>query len=293
MRYALVVSAVVFILGLFGASNIEAQTCAEIVSRSSGTHKFRGLGERLEILLRPGDAVSSDSDEVEPSTECYPLSLELRWANGRNNGSNFQILVLDGRDQTVYARGLSGFLVGTRRISLTGAEAQQWPGHNLISVPSKIVIQTKPPLALPASLSYSVTWLESSRRSDEREVDSAAEKKAKERTPKALPPEEGTGNQVVGIRSVVRLIGSSRWALVQIELRSAVPLPVREVPLKLRIGDQVFLDELAGEYTGRNLTLSLTPKMFADLEDGAEIKAFYDERESWSFGKLSKSLLAK
>ena len=82
-------------------------------------------------------------------------------------------------------------------------------------------------------------------------------------------------------------------SLVQIELKSATPFPVHDIPLKLRIGERVFVDELAGEYSGRILTLSITPKMFMDLEDGAEIFAFYDDQESWSFGKLWKDRLDK
>jgi hypothetical protein len=55
---------------------------------------------------------------------------------------------------------------------------------------------------------------------------------------------------------------------------------------------------LSGDYTGRTLTLTLTPEMFAELKDGAAIMAFYDKPDGsgstgnnvWYFGRLNKSL---
>ena len=69
------------------------------------------------------------------------------------------------------------------------------------------------------------------------------------------------------------------------------------MPLQLQIGKKVFVDELSGDYTGRKLTLSLTPEMFAELKDGDEIVAFFTQPEQnrvvegdvWHFGKLNKS----
>ncbi|MGH9907313.1 MAG: hypothetical protein ACRD8U_17225, partial [Pyrinomonadaceae bacterium] len=59
------------------------------------------------------------------------------------------------------------------------------------------------------------------------------------------------------------------------------------------------LNELSGDHTGRVLTVSLTPEMFSELEDGAEIVAFFGDSESggpatrdvWNFGRLDKALL--
>jgi len=56
---------------------------------------------------------------------------------------------------------------------------------------------------------------------------------------------------------------------------------------------------LSGDYTGRSLTLTLTPEMFAQLRDGADIVAFFNrpdrsgfaDSDIWYFGKLNKSLL--
>lgn len=104
------------------------------------------------------------------------------------------------------------------------------------------------------------------------------------------------GNEVVGIRSVVRVIGATRMPLVQIELRTNRPFPPRESALQLQIGKRFFLNELTGDPTGRTLTLILTQEMFAELRQGAEIVAFFDKpdrsgfagRDVWHFGMLDK-----
>jgi hypothetical protein len=81
------------------------------------------------------------------------------------------------------------------------------------------------------------------------------------------------------------------------ELKTSRPFPVRDVPLQLQIGKKVFIEELSGDYTGRRLTLTLTPEMFAELKDGDEIVAFFSkpdgngssDQDVWNFGKLSKA----
>ena len=103
-------------------------------------------------------------------------------------------------------------------------------------------------------------------------------------------------NEVVRIHNAVRLIGGSRLPVVQIELKTSRPFPVSDAPLQLQVGKRVFIDELSGDYTGRKLTLSLTPEMFAELADGDEIRAFFGkpegqgsaDRDVWNFGKLKK-----
>jgi len=91
----------------------------------------------------------------------------------------------------------------------------------------------------------------------------------------------------------VRLIGASRLPVVQIELKTSRPFPVKNLPLQLQIGKRVFVDELSGDYTGRKLTLSLTPELFTELKDGDEIVAFFSkpfaEGDVWRFGKLNKN----
>ena len=112
------------------------------------------------------------------------------------------------------------------------------------------------------------------------------------------PENKSNENEIVNIHDSVRLIGATRLSLVQIELKTTRPFPVKDVPLQLQIGERVFVDELSGDYTGRKLTLSLTPQMFAELNDDDDIVAFFGktssiesvEGEVWRFGKLRKSM---
>ena len=105
------------------------------------------------------------------------------------------------------------------------------------------------------------------------------------------------GNEVVSIRNAVRVIGAARMPLVQIELRTRRPFPLKDSALQLQIGKRFFLNELTGDHTGRTLTLTLTQEMFAELEQGSEIVAFFDKPDRsgfagpdiWNFGKLDKS----
>ena len=104
------------------------------------------------------------------------------------------------------------------------------------------------------------------------------------------------GNEVVGIRSAIRVIGATRMPLVQIELKTSRPFPPRDSALQLQIGRRFFLNELTGDHTGRTLMLTLTQGMFAELKQGAEIVAFFVRpdrsgfagRDLWHFGRLDK-----
>ncbi len=107
------------------------------------------------------------------------------------------------------------------------------------------------------------------------------------------------GNSIVGIHSALRIIGSVRQPLIQIEMRTDRPFPVRNAALQLQIGKQFFLNELGGDSSGRGLTVSLSPKAFAELKDDAEVIAFFNSpdrsgafaKEIWYFGRLNKSML--
>jgi hypothetical protein len=107
------------------------------------------------------------------------------------------------------------------------------------------------------------------------------------------------GNVVIGIKNVGRVIGGRRQPLVQMQLRTERPFPAREKALQLQVGKSLFLDELSGDHTGRNLTLTVTPEMFAGLKDGASILAFYGKPDGssssgmdvWYFGTLNKSVI--
>lgn len=277
MRKNLLVPLAVSLLVLsnaYGQEKGEGNVCAELSAQTSATHRFRHVGEKIEIAIR-GDGVSAD---------CEPVALELHWANGRNNGSNFNVTFLDGNNAPIFARQISAFLTGVLHLPLSSFQAQPVYGSSLamISVPTVVTIQAVPPFAAPASLSYTVRRVARDSgavgRSRRQEVESKHE------------------NEVVSIHRVVRLIGSSRLQVVQMELRTSRPFPVRDVPLKLQIGRKVFSDELSGDHTGRKLLLSLAPEIFAELKDGDEIVAFFVKREGsgegevWNFGKLSKSV---
>ncbi|MEP6820037.1 MAG: hypothetical protein ABJA18_10925 [bacterium] len=112
-----------------------------------GSYKFRWQGESFEIPINGDD--------------CQAVALELRWSNGRNNGSNFQVTFLDNDNQSIYTKELSGFLTGNFRFDLAAMEPQPWPGSrsmtSVVSVPARVVIQTVRPFAFPANLSYTIT----------------------------------------------------------------------------------------------------------------------------------------
>ncbi|MGI8732303.1 MAG: hypothetical protein ACR2LM_03250 [Pyrinomonadaceae bacterium] len=107
------------------------------------------------------------------------------------------------------------------------------------------------------------------------------------------------GNVVVGIKRAVRVIGGRRQPLVQVNLTTTRPFPARDSALRLQVGKRFFSDEVSGDHTGRTLTLTLTPEMFEELKDGADIVAFfnrpdrsgYADSDIWWFGRLNKSML--
>jgi hypothetical protein len=156
-----------------------------------------------------------------------------------------------------------GALIADRSILREGAEISisNRDGTQLYSLPER--------LTLPASLKATIS-----------------------------PPVE-EGNTIVGIHSALRIVGSSRQPIIQIEMRTERPFPVRNAALQLQIGKQFFLNELGGDPSGHGLTVSLTPKAFAELKDGAEVIAFYNSpdrsgafaKEIWYFGRLNKSML--
>src|SRR5437879_86055 len=56
------------------------------------------------------------------------------------------------------------------------------------------------------------------------------------------------GNSIVGIHSALRIIGSTRQRLIQIEMRTERTFPVRNAALQLQIGKQFFQNELGGGF---------------------------------------------
>jgi hypothetical protein len=116
-----------------------------------------------------------------------------------------------------------------------------------------------------------------------------------------IKPAVEEGNSIVAIRSTLRIVGSIRERMIEIRMRTDRTFPTRNSALQLQIGKQFFFNELGGDTTGRALTLSLSPRVFATLKDGAEVIAFYNSpnrsgafaSDIWYFGRLNKSMLDK
>jgi hypothetical protein len=114
----------------------------------------------------------------------------------------------------------------------------------------------------------------------------------------SIEPLVEEGNSIVGIHSALRIIGSVRQPLIQIDMRTNRKFPVRNAAVQLQIGKQFFQNELGGDPSGHALTVSLTPKAFAELKDGAEVIAFFNTpdrsgalaKEIWYFGRLNKRM---
>jgi hypothetical protein len=259
----------------YAQEKVGSHICADVPGQTSGTHRFR-VGETIEIALRGEGVAASVRD-------CEPVELKLNWANGRNNGSMFNVTFLDDRNSPIYARQLPGFLPGVVQFPLSSFDTQSGNGASLamISVPAKVTIQAVEPFSAPAVLSYMVTRVG-------RETEAGGRSRRQEEDAKDV-------NEIVSIHSATRLIGASRVSLVQIDLKTSRPFPVKDLPLQVRIGKRVFVDELSGDYTGRKLTLSLTPEMFAELSEGDAVIAFFGKLDGkgadgdvWDFGQLGK-----
>lgn len=269
---------VFLVFGLLCVSIAYGQECPDSELKSSGTLRFRQQEESLQIPIQVAG--------------CETVSFELRWANGRSNGSNFLVTFLDNDRQAIHTRAINGYLYGSYQFPFATLDPRPWYGSgSMISVPSTVTIQAVRPFAVPANISYTVIRIGSKAREKPEKVEQGNVLTGKKGRP---------ANEVVSIHSAVRLIGSSRVPLVLIELKTARPFPVRDTALQLQIGKRLFLNELSGDFTGRTLILSLTPEMFAELQDGSEMVAFFGDpqgRDSsggdkWDFGRLDKKMLS-
>ena len=256
---------------LLCVESIHAQECPDLTD-TVGSHSFRRVGETIEIPIALGD--------------CQPISLEVHWSNGRNNGSLFNLTFLDGNDRTLYTKQISAFLFGRFEFPLEPSQVLSAGGVvSLMAVPSYVTVQAAPPFGLPATLSYRVNRQKVHPRAARRSNGESAD----------ANPEKGERNEVASISNSVRVIGATRQPLVLIKLTTSRPFPPKDSALQLRVGERVFINELSGDFTGRELTLTLTPAMFAELMEGAEIVAFFEgadrDSDSWHFGKLKKGML--
>ena len=133
-----------FAIFLACTASADAQICPDPPPQTSGSHSFRQQGESFDIPISVAD--------------CQTLGLELRWSNGRNNGSNFHVTFLDSDNQAIYTKEISGFLTGSFQFPFATLEPQPSLGSlSLISVPVKVTIEAVRPFAFPATISYRVT----------------------------------------------------------------------------------------------------------------------------------------
>ena len=120
----IMLSVLAAVLSLASASTTPAQRCPDPVPQTSGSHSFRQQGESFEIPITLGN--------------CHPVALELRWANGRNNGANLQVTFLDSADQPILRRSISAFVTGSVQFPFATMENQRWlrAGSVMMSVTS-------------------------------------------------------------------------------------------------------------------------------------------------------------
>src|SRR6266850_6896478 len=126
MRNNLLACLAVSLLFVVSASGQEKEgpLCTDLPGQTSGSVRFRHVGEMVEIPIR-GEAIQ------ESGVDCEPVSLDLHWANGRNNGSNLSVTFLDGTKRPIFARQISAFLIGVLQLPLSSFEAQPVYGSSL------------------------------------------------------------------------------------------------------------------------------------------------------------------
>lgn len=147
-RFAFLIA--LFLIGFgnsYAQDAVRAQECPDPPPQTSGIHRFRQQGESFDIPIILAD--------------CRPVLLELRWANGRNNGSNFHVTFLDSDNQPIYTKEVSGFMTGSFQFPFAMLEPQPWLSAgsmmSVASVPVTVTVQAVRPFAFPASISYTVT----------------------------------------------------------------------------------------------------------------------------------------
>src|SRR5262245_48007046 len=123
----------------------EAQTtpCPDPVPQTAGTHLFRRPNDRFSIPIKIGD--------------CQTVGIDLRWSNGRDNGSNFVVTFLDEYQQPIYTQLIYGFMTGNRDFPFLGNDSQPWFGNGaVLATPTSLTIQAVEPYANPCAISYRI-----------------------------------------------------------------------------------------------------------------------------------------
>jgi hypothetical protein len=95
------------------------------------------------------------------------------------------------------------------------------------------------------------------------------------------------GNQVVSVRSGLKVHGSRQQRIVMIEMRTARGLPIINSVYYAQIGRKFF--ELGGQ--GRRWVVELTDQEFAELKDGDRVAIGIGIVNIAYLGRLNKSML--
>lgn len=128
---------------LVSLDSIYAQECPNPAPDSSGSHSFLRVGETFDIPLSLAD--------------CQSIALDLRWSNGRDNGSVFNLTFFDSKNRVLYSKRIAAFLSGAFEFSLSPIESLASPNNgSVMPTPTRVTIQAGPPFGLPATLSYTV-----------------------------------------------------------------------------------------------------------------------------------------
>ena len=141
VRIAILIS---FAIGLVLTFDVaKGQECPDPAPETTGSHNFRRIGESFEIPIAMG--------------ECQPVSLILRWSNGRNNGGLFNLTFFDNDDRPLYTKQISGFLTGMFEFPLMPVDQPTYGLVHVQNVPALVTVQSAYPFGAPAVLSYTVT----------------------------------------------------------------------------------------------------------------------------------------
>src|SRR2546426_4003668 len=155
---ALLVLCLLFLGDAYAQDKADPKVCPDVPGQTSGTYKFRRVGETIEVPIRSANVTASGakhstseandptSTAREPASvasgtasdaDCEPVSLELHWANGHNNGSNFNVTFLDNNNRLISAKQISAFMTGVLEFPLSSYEAQPVYGSSfsLVAVP--------------------------------------------------------------------------------------------------------------------------------------------------------------
>ena len=138
--FRIVACVAVCLMSLDGA---HAQECPNPAPDSSGSHSFSRVGETFDIPLS--------------FANCQSIALDLRWSNGRDNGSVFNLTFFDSDNRVLYSKRVSAFLSGAFEFPLSPTESSSSPGKaTVMPTPTMVTIKAVPPFGLPATLSYTV-----------------------------------------------------------------------------------------------------------------------------------------